>query len=47
MDDYIFKANIKRFEQQLKDSSDESQRKVLKTLLVAERQRLEQARALP
>jgi hypothetical protein len=46
MDDYIFKANIKRFEQQLKDSSDKSQRKVLKTLLAAERQRLERARAL-
>jgi hypothetical protein len=40
-DDFIPKLNIKRFEQKLKATTDEGERKVLSDLLAAERQLLQ------
>lgn len=39
-DDFIPKGNIERFKQQLKDARTEGERKILRELLVVERQRL-------
>ena len=45
MDDFILKGNIQRFEQKLKASRDDAERRVLVELLAAERQRLNTARS--
>lgn len=44
MEDFIPKGNIERFEQRLKASRDDDERRVLKELLAAERQRLDVVR---
>lgn len=44
MDDFIVKANIKRFEQQLKAVRGDGERKVLLELLAIERERLNEGR---
>ncbi len=44
MDDFIPRGNIERFEQKLKASRDDAERRVLKELLAVERQRLDTAR---
>lgn len=45
MDEFIAHENIKRFRVKLRSSSDEEQKTVLRRLLEAEEQKLEQVRA--
>ena len=46
MDSFIISGNIKRFEQKLKRSQDEHERKVLRDLLAAERRLLHEDRLI-
>ena len=46
-DDFIFKANMKRFEQRLKNSTDEGERKLLKNLIAQERDRYRASNSVP